>query len=288
MKELTIDELKSVELDILKNVADFCDKNNIRYYLGGGTLLGAVRHKGFIPWDDDIDILMPRPDYMRFIKMFNGAYPFYVVKAIENDIMYWRTFAKVFDLRTYLQEDAIRIDKKDNSAFIDIFPVDGLPKKKWRQWLLFKEQEFLNFLYHGSAWNYTRSYKYDDSQKKYSKIKGKIRTVLKFFAITFLYPLPTRKLIRIINKNAMRNDYADAEEVAAIVDCHYGGSKECMPKDLFEIQEPVMFENQQFWMSGAWQLYLHNLYDDYMKLPPKEKQITHHDFKVYWRRDMDA
>lgn len=288
MKELTVEELKAVELAILKTVAEFCDKHGLRYYLCGGTLLGAVRHKGFIPWDDDIDILMPRPDYMHFVRMFNGTCPFYIVKSIENDATYWRTFAKVFDLRTFLKENAIRMVKKDNGAFIDIFPVDGLPARRWRQWLLFKEQEFLNFLYHGSAWNYTRSFKYDDSQKKYSRIKGRIRTVLKFIAITFLHPLPTYRLIRLINKNAMRNPYENSEEVAAIVDCHYGGAKERMPKELFEIREPIVFEKQQFWISGAWQLYLRNLYGDYMALPPEEKRVTHHDFKVYWRNDMNA
>ncbi len=148
MRKITLDEMKSLELEMLKDVAAFCDKNHIRYYLSGGTLLGAVRHKGFIPWDDDIDIIMPRPDYMKFVSSYNGSHPLYYVKSIENDPRYWRTFAKVFDSRTFLKEDAIRIDKPGNAVFIDIFPMEGLPPSRMQQYILFKEQEFLNFLYH--------------------------------------------------------------------------------------------------------------------------------------------
>ena len=283
MRELTAEELKMVELDILKNVASFCDKNNIRYSLGGGTLLGAIRHKGFIPWDDDIDIMMPRPDYIKFLNTYNQSTEKYVVKAIENDAQYWRTFAKVFDNRTVLIEDTIRIPTPGNGVFVDVFPVDGLPCAKWKQQILFKVQEFLNFLYHGSAWNYTKSLKYADSKSSLASVKGNLRTILKFIAITLLYPLPTHKLIRLINWNASRTQYDYAKEVAAIVDCHYGGSREKMIKADFEIQIPVIFEGETFWAMGAYKEYLTNMYGDYMQPPPKEKQVTHHDFTAYWK-----
>ncbi len=283
MKIIELKDMKKLELNILKDVAEFCDQNNIRYSLGGGTLLGAVRHKGFIPWDDDIDIMMPRPDYMKFVLNYNGFNPRYKVKSIENDGSYWRTFAKVFDLKTQLVEEAIRVEKKDNGVFIDVFPVDGLPHNRMRQMLLFKEQEFLNFLYHGSAWNYTKSFKYNDSKDKLANIKGRVRTVLKFIAISFLYPLPTRKLIKLINNNAMKNSYDEAEEVAAIVDCHYGGERERLPKEAFEKRCKFTFESHEFWGIGVYDLYLSNLYGDYMELPPEDKRVTHHDYIAYWK-----
>lgn len=285
MKEISFKEMQKIALEILINVSQYCDSHNIRYYICGGTLLGAVRHKGFIPWDDDIDILMPRPDYLKFVQNYNQDHKRYLVKSIENSADYWRTFAKVFDLSTYLEENCIRMPKKDNGVFIDIFPVDGLPKSKVQQKILFKEQEFLNFLYHGSAWNYTRSFKYADSKDRFAKLKGQIRTILKFVAVTFLNPLPTISLIKLINKNAMRYSYQDADEVAAIVDCHYGGSREKMPKKLFEKQILFSFEGYQFWGSAAWKIYLTNLYGNYMELPPVENRVTHHDFKAYWKED---
>ena len=282
-RELTFKELQQTTLAMLRDVAEFCDKNGLRYVICGGTLLGAVRHHGFIPWDDDIDISMPRPDYLRFIETYNGSNPRYTVKSVENDSMYWRTFAKVFDNHTYLQEDNIRLEKPGNAVFLDIFPVDGLPKSRFQQKLLFKEQEFLNFLHHGSAWTYTRSHRYDDSKSHLAPMKNFVRTTLKFVAVTVLRPLPALKIVQFINKNASRWDYETAEEVAAIVDCHYGGDCERMPRDVFEARKKFVFEGQVFWGPGCWELYLENLYGDYMTLPPADRQVTHHDFKAFWK-----
>ena len=94
MNEITMSEMKIIALDILKSVADFCDKNEIYYLLAYGTMLGAVRHKGFIPWDDDIDIMMPRKDYLKFINTYNGFNDRYIVRSIENDENYTYTMAK--------------------------------------------------------------------------------------------------------------------------------------------------------------------------------------------------
>ena len=104
MKAITEEELKVIQLDLLQKTADFCEKNGIRYYLCGGTLIGAIRHKGYIPWDDDIDISMPRPDYDRFISIFNKPENYYQVIDMSNDKKYGFPFAKVHDTRTFVDE----------------------------------------------------------------------------------------------------------------------------------------------------------------------------------------
>ena len=110
-------------------------------------------------WDDDIDILMPRPDYLRFVKVFNKSNDRYEVKSIEIDEAYWNTFAKVFDLQTYMEEPRITVPEKYRCINIDIFPLDGMPKGNLRKKIHLKFQEFLITLYRGSNFNYTVSRK---------------------------------------------------------------------------------------------------------------------------------
>ena len=108
MRKIDINELKRIEINILDYVADFCNKNGITYYLDGGTLLGAIRHKGFIPWDDDIDIAMPRKDYDRFVHMCLDDSR-YKILSYETDEKYIYSFAKVVDSYTKLKEWDCRV-----------------------------------------------------------------------------------------------------------------------------------------------------------------------------------
>lgn len=132
IKEITkIDELKFISYNILKFVADFCEINNIKYYLFAGTLLGAIRHEGFIPWDDDIDIAIPRDDYEKFIIEFDRNNDVnYKVLSIENSNKYYLPYAKVIDNRTLLFEDGK--ESMPIGVFIDIFPLDSIPDKSCR------------------------------------------------------------------------------------------------------------------------------------------------------------
>lgn len=121
MREIGFSEIKGVALDILKDVAHFCDTHDIRYVLAYGTMLGAVRHKGFIPWDDDIDIMMPRDDYNRFIKLYNNHNPRYQVYSIENDDKYTYTMARIFDQETVMVDNTLWRNFDKAGVFIDIF-----------------------------------------------------------------------------------------------------------------------------------------------------------------------
>ena len=128
-KQLTIEEVKKMNLDILSVVADFCEKNGLRYWLYYGTLIGAIRHNGYIPWDDDIDIAMPRPDYEKFLKTFNQTSGS-LYKVIEDRISigYHTPFAKVHNPETIIESEFS--DEMAFGVFIDIFPFDGVKDEK--------------------------------------------------------------------------------------------------------------------------------------------------------------
>ena len=128
MKEMTLQEVQNVSLDILKDVHDFCEANHINYSLAYGTLLGAIRHKGFIPWDDDVDILIPRPDFNRFCESFQSSkgYKLYRPEDPEN----FMVFARVCDNeRTWVKTSRPWAAEK-TGVWIDIFPLEGLPNEE--------------------------------------------------------------------------------------------------------------------------------------------------------------
>lgn len=127
MKLITKQELRDVQINILDAIDSFCIGKNITYWLCGGTLLGAVRHKGYIPWDDDIDIMMPRTDYERFIVEFKG-FDYLKVISHNTDESYPFAFATVNDTRTWKKETRLRKKYAKNICVnVDVFPIDSLP-----------------------------------------------------------------------------------------------------------------------------------------------------------------
>lgn len=128
-EEITdLEDVQNLQLGIIDKMDSFCLENNIRYFLAYGTLIGAIRHEGFIPWDDDIDVWMLRPDYDRFLEVFpawaekNGLF----LNSPSTARRYNRVFSKVCDSRTILVETDRR-NEFEEGAFVDVFPVDGLP-----------------------------------------------------------------------------------------------------------------------------------------------------------------
>ena len=128
MKSVNVNELREIQLSILDSVAEFCEKNNIKYFLAYGTLIGAVRHKGYIPWDDDIDIIMPRTDYEKFINDFNNFSNDYKVYTVNNTEWFPFPYAKVSYENSIIKELSDNMKNHNIGINIDLFPIDGVPK----------------------------------------------------------------------------------------------------------------------------------------------------------------
>lgn len=273
MRKIELEELKKIELDILKNVAKFCDENNIRYYLAGGTLLGAIRHKGFIPWDDDIDIIIPRPDYERFETLYTkNINQKYKLISLNTNNEYIYTFAKVYNTDTILFENIIR-HSGQFGVYIDIFPMDGLPSDIEESDKHFQRQMFWWKIYGRCV------------MKLFQKRKNLLKTIVgPFFDILHIICINLigkQKLLKYIESDSKKYDFATSEFVGVIGGSY--GKRERMHCNIFKEDVTIEFENEMFKAPKGYHEYLTNLYGDYMTPPPLEKQKSHHIFDAYWK-----
>ncbi|WP_302491207.1 LicD family protein [Megasphaera sp.] len=263
-KKLSSAEIKKIEVEILSDIVSFCQRNQLRVYLSGGTLLGAIRHHGFIPWDDDIDVCMPRMDYEKFIRSFQSEKEYFQVQSLLTP-NFSAPFAKVIDLRTSIKSEFSNRDI-DQHLWVDVFPVDGLPESL----------EEVKKIY--AKCNYYRNI-YLLTDATLGKGKTKIRKYLKYILKPLANLYGKKRCCDKIEAIAKSYPYETCEYVGAITWGLYGAG-ERMLKSEFEKTVMVEFEGRQFPTFSCWDSYLKGLYKDYMQLPPVEKRRTH-DMEVY-------
>lgn len=272
---MTTKEVQQVCLDILKDVHEFCVANGIHYSLSGGTLLGAIRHNGFIPWDDDADVQMPRPDYERFIRTYKSqrGYKLLCPEFADNGGMKVR-LSKVCEIRnTFVDQGPYRFTSQEVGINIDIIPVDGAPSNyveaKRHLDELVMHLRFLN------AWR-TSASKWSDCYR-YKRYGQRIKFLMFKIIGCFLNEHTLEKALNTQKKY----DYSSAEYF--IAGPHYGMG-EWQPKKNMESFELHKFEDTQFYIMSGYKENLKSLYGDYMKLPPESERVTHDYNKYYWKK----
>lgn len=264
-KEINIEELRSIQLSLLDSFHKWCHKNHINYSLAYGSLLGAVRHKGFIPWDDDIDVMMTREDYNRLVSIYNYEdCPAHTkVLSLETDKQYVLPFAKIIDTRTAMIEN----DSSNcvTGVYIDIFPYDFVPNNKIKRMCRCSIQKTL-FIF---------------KDFKLVKIGFPRRSIFKNAALAigklFLLPFSVRCISKCLEKVAVMSK----ESTSYICDAA-SFLQAIFPSSLFMEYTEIPFEGKQYRIIKNYDRYLSTIYGDYMKLPPEEKRVTHHEFKAWW------
>ncbi len=253
--------LKQAELELFRHFLAICADEQLTWFVIGGTALGAGRHGGFIPWDDDIDVGMPRRDYEKFLSIAQEKLPegiFLQTNQTEPD--YPCCFAKLRDSNTTFIERSVSNLHINHGVYLDIFPLDGYPKCPVWAWMTFAEKKFLSIAV-------SSAFCQDEIGQR--SRKGTIA----YKIAKRLYP-DYRLAVRKMEKLIKRLSYEKSELV-----CNFGGAwgkKEAMPKEVFGTPCRKTFEGLTVNLPENTDEYLTRLYGDYRKLPPAEKRIPHH------------
>lgn len=271
MREIAIDELKQIQLDILLRIDAFCRQNGIEYFLDFGTGIGAARHKGYIPWDDDIDIAMTRPNYDRFIQTFNGFDNSLSIYSPELDWNYYASFANVCDNRTILLEGANGHRGQEIGVKVDVFPIDGTSTNYTLSVIRYKFVQLLTQV---------MSRKRRDMSLVWKTDKWKFFTCL--VVRTFYCWISYAALQKWVHRIAVKYPFDTSKYACDIVNPAYNLPVHCR-RETYEEYIDVPFEGHTLRTIKDYDTYLKDLFGDYMKLPPEEERVAHHGFTAYWK-----
>lgn len=270
---MTLDEIKQCAFNILLYLDAFCKERNITYWLCGGTLLGALRHKGFIPWDDDIDIMMPREDYNRLCVEFPKDGRYRLLNS-DNTKNFPYAFGKIIDTTT-IKIEPLRRKYQKIGIDIDVFPIDNYPDdieaaNKMCQSIEVEQKKLYSVL------------------AKYSKGRNFVVTIVRFITTAFWHITDdlglnsAQKFIFRIQKLSQQYNSDKTINCGIAIIAHYG-IREMNKKTVYASNKEVEFEKHCFPAPIGYDEYLSNLYGNYMLLPPKEKRVTHHSYHAYWK-----
>lgn len=260
-------EAQLLELELLKKFCEICNAEKLHYYLLGGTAIGAVRHRGFIPWDDDIDVGLLREDYDRFLKIapnylsanqrilhytLDENYPDYTMKLIDSTASY------------LMQREETKVKQ---NIWIDIFPIDGTPNSEIQKWLHFRRLDLIRLKL---AFYYIKDVRID-----------KDRAIWKKFLVWFAKKVPVGKLIdpnkekRKLDQEFKRYSVSESKYIGNYMGAYH--EREFFPASYFAEGCKVMFEGEQFVAPKELDKYLTHQYGDYMQLPPESSRVPKHN-----------
>lgn len=265
MSKENLQKLHNIEIEILDEIVRICNKNNLTYFLTGGTLLGAVRHKGFIPWDDDLDIGMPRNDYDKFLELCKTELlDDYIVDNKDTNPKYYLNFTKIRKKNTIFEQDFQTNYDGPKGIWVDIFPYDNAISDNPKDIKL--QEKIIKSIF--AILHYKNGFFLSKKLLYVKKIIG------------FIFKPINNKILLDFQEEVMKKNNKKESKYMVSLASTYDLSTELLRKSEYFPVKKLIFEGKEYDVPNNYELILTRVYGDYMKLPPKEKQVTHNPVKL--------
>lgn len=257
LEKLSQEEVRRIQIEITNYLKEVCKQYNLRYYMGGGTLLGAVRHKGYIPWDDDIDIIMPMQDYLKFLDILKEDERYEILSIYNHPDTYFNFFSRLIDKQTVMKTWEYPF-LMTGGVSIDVFPLVGLPYNA-------KEvQSFFNRIRNRNSRFINSFISFSEETEEVKQYRAKLRD----------------EIISMMKQY----DFDTSTQAGYILSRYW--EKDIMPREIYDNTIEMQFEDEIFAAPAGYHIYLESFFGDYMQLPPESERHAPHNYVAY-RKTID-